>query len=92
MTEIALTAEMYAFSVSPGDVVELAVLEGGVDWSTQQGGPFAAEGRLTTGETREFDVPGIVSAPEGARIDLVYPQPPPPVDDNANDPDAGEPT
>jgi hypothetical protein len=91
VAELALDNQKYAFSVADGGVVDLTILEGAVDWSTQTGGTFAAEGRLTTGETRQFDVSAIISADGPARFDLTYPQPPPPVA-TAEDSEASEST
>jgi hypothetical protein len=98
--EIALDNEMYAFSVTDGDVVDLTVLEGSVGWSMQTGGPFQAEGTLSAGDTREFDAPAILAAAAATKIELVYPTPTMPTepeapageDDNyrPDDPDAGQ--
>jgi hypothetical protein len=101
VAEITLDNEMFAFSVSgEGGSATLSVLEGSVGWSTQTSGVFAAEGVLAAGETRDFDVPTIISAAPATTIDLAYPEPATPTepeapegeDDNVrpDDPDAGQ--
>jgi hypothetical protein len=82
MALLTIDDQLYGFSVRDGDTVTLEVVDGTVDFSTQTSGPFVPEGRLTAGEVREFDRPGLLHADAPAHVEITYPQPDPPVDDN----------